>query len=185
MGFGHEPYSITLDGKLSGLFNAMNRHHGGSNMTRFAWPFIGILLINQLSCGGTGPAGGTKDGGAKDGGGTSSADSGTGQQRCVGTATSCALLSGAACSGAQGCSATGGCSGVPLSCPARPCLQLGCYTSGGMCVGSPTPCNTFVIQPTCANQAGCVWSTGCSGTPTPCSSLSAASCSQQPGCSLQ
>lgn len=111
-------------------------------------------------------------------------------KKCVGSATSCALLLDSECTHAAGCSSQGSCQGYARSCSSKysSCgLQLGCrYPSGsGACEGSAWPCSAFSASGECAAQEGCSWKQACGGVAHACSTLSATTCASQPGCRLE
>jgi len=110
-------------------------------------------------------------------------------KKCVGAPTACSLRTGAQCT--RGCAKSGVCSGYASSCyylSSYNCYsQRGCYWSSydSKCQGVATGCYSLSGQATCSGQSGCSWRDTCEGTPTACSLLTAETCSQQPGCSLQ
>lgn len=112
--------------------------------------------------------------------------------RCVGSPTPCVSFATAPeCETAMGC-AFSQCGGFAVACDTNPSesfcrMEPGCVWSGTACGGSPQPCGTFADSAACAMQAGCVWSARaqCRGTATPCESLTAATCTTQPGCGVE
>jgi hypothetical protein len=121
----------------------------------------------------------------------SSLGSGSGGLVCAGVATTCAELSGAACTAAQGCIG-GACSGTAQSCTiytdASTCaIQVGCTwdTAASICNGTVHACGVFQSPSTCNGQVGCSWTPGCFGRPADCASLAPSACGAQPGCHLE